>query len=179
MKTITDEEINDKIIDLMELHLLTEAQKIEQMAKWYREQMGEQSVIPKEIDYKMQQGFNAMLDEIIHKHIFPMYGGLMATSIQHFLEKGVVSGSFRTVLRAMLREYGDICEKSVDRKQDDWIDCKERLPENDGVYHVYVNHKVTTALFENGKFRVGRWVIDNITHWQPLPTAPKPKEELK
>lgn len=51
-----------------------------------------------------------------------------------------------------------------------WIDVKKRLPEKDGRYLVVENHMcnwVGVASMRMGKFDT------DITHWRPLPKAPK------
>ena len=49
----------------------------------------------------------ASMDSLINKHIERMWGGLEMASIQHFMDKGKVSGSFYLALKEMMRTaYG-------------------------------------------------------------------------
>lgn len=51
------------------------------------------------------KGNETIWEEMINKHIKPMYGSLEAASIKHFIEKGTVNGSFRLRLIAMMKFY--------------------------------------------------------------------------
>ena len=64
-----------------------------------------------------------------------------------------------------------------------WIDCKDRLPEEDGRYlacteseKVYIATFVTTGTGKRAFLKGDRWQkqSSNITHWQPLPEPPHP-----
>jgi len=56
-----------------------------------------------------------------------------------------------------------------------WIDCKERLPEKEDVYNVYVtNIGVGSLSFINGLWTMPLFkniVIENVSHWMPLPST--------
>lgn len=57
--------------------------------------------------------------------------------------------------------------------QSGWVDCKERLPEENKQYNVAFSNGIVSSChysLTNG------WLYDNrnsITHWQPLPGKPK------
>jgi hypothetical protein len=69
--------------------------------------------IPKEINQKMKEGYTAMLDEIINKHMKKVSQPPFTSSVYYFADSGIVSGSFLTTLRNMLQEFGEITEKSM------------------------------------------------------------------
>ena len=64
------------------------------------------------------------------------------------------------------------------RKQSEWISVDERLPEIPDRVLVYVNasHLSETAI-DTDRISDGRWVRWGtlVTHWMPLPEAPKMK----
>jgi len=63
-------------------------------------------------------------------------------------------------------------------KENNWIDIKDELPEEDGKYIIYDDSykEVYTMEFRNGAFGAvhsGLWETDeDITHWQNLPEPP-------
>ena len=70
--------------------------------------------------------------------------------------------------------------------QPKWISVKERLPDKDGTYLVrWENKSVSDAEYESLYGSFGHWLdfwldkeaewveYDGITHWMPLPEAPK------
>ncbi|WP_410315574.1 DUF551 domain-containing protein [Klebsiella pneumoniae] len=54
-----------------------------------------------------------------------------------------------------------------------WIPVSERMPENDGAYLCWDNRYVTTYAFIFGAWQANQFVAKNITHWMPLPAAPR------
>ena len=52
----------------------------------------------------------------------------------------------------------------------EWINIKDKLPKKDGRYLVYIpNYKwIGVSSLRNGK-----WDDNALTHWMPLPEAPK------
>ncbi|HCM5064214.1 TPA: DUF551 domain-containing protein [Klebsiella pneumoniae] len=54
-----------------------------------------------------------------------------------------------------------------------WIPVSERMPENDGAYLCWDNRYVTTYAFIFGAWQANQFIAKNITHWMPLPSAPK------
>jgi hypothetical protein len=60
----------------------------------------------------------------------------------------------------------------------EWISVKDRLPKNHDSVLVVGNSIRSTALYENGIFYSDfKLPLSNeVTHWQPLPEPPKPKE---
>ena len=83
-------------------------------------------------------------------------------------------------------DYGDIytdysktAEKLIImgyRKQSEWISVEERLPEREGNYLVYT---IRGAVKINGYYTLLQGVAPSfdyyVTHWMPLPEAPKMK----
>lgn len=64
------------------------------------------------------------------------------------------------------------------RENAGWFSLKERLPKNFGEYYVYVkNHRVELACFNGEEWSLtmtdGAGLEGDITHWMPLPPAPK------
>jgi hypothetical protein len=66
-------------------------------------------------------------------------------------------------------------------EQDDWIDCKDRLPEESDRYWCYcqeqndlgLSHFQWNCYFDSiAKIWLDRQEFMSVTHWQPLPTAP-------
>ena len=57
-----------------------------------------------------------------------------------------------------------------------WIPVTERLPEKNGSYLVYIYGEVTEMNCWHGKWhRLGDYT-KAVTHWMPLPSAPKPED---
>ena len=54
-----------------------------------------------------------------------------------------------------------------------WIPVSEQMPENDGAYLCWDNRYVTTYAFIFGAWQANQFVAKNITHWMPLPAAPR------
>lgn len=65
------------------------------------------------------------------------------------------------------------------RKQSEWISIEERLPENEERVLVYINSKLYGKTLDTDRYLrdSGSWARWNnhVTHWQPLPEAPKTK----
>lgn len=69
-------------------------------------------------------------------------------------------------------------------EQDGWIKCSERLPECRGEFSVYevLNNRVQHDYWvpdDCAALGIGFWnhYGTNVTHWMPLPAAPKPDSE--
>lgn len=63
------------------------------------------------------------------------------------------------------------------RKQSEWISVEDKLPnENDRVL-VYVNSERSYTKFDTDRLSGGKWVrwYKDVSHWMPLPEAPKMK----
>lgn len=62
--------------------------------------------------------------------------------------------------------------------EDSWISVKDGLPQEDGYYIVYDGDSVEKSYYD-----AGVWMWENgenmycVTHWQPLPEAPKMEKE--
>jgi len=70
--------------------------------------------------------------------------------------------------------YMDEALKAWNTRADGWISVKERLPEEPRIMVLVANASgVSDALFLSGKFHIIGEVLDDITHWMPLPKAPK------
>lgn len=73
---------------------------------------------------------------------------------------------------AYMREY-------YHKKKKQWIPVTERLPEKDGIYLTFNKKKQ----YEFHTFQVEKrmwpaiWAADGVTHWMPLPDAPKEDAE--
>ena len=71
-------------------------------------------------------------------------------------------------------------EEAGYRKQE-WISVDERLPEEDTRVLVYLNIPKTDAntytFFDTDRILIGKWIRWNkfVSHWMPLPEAPKMK----
>ena len=61
----------------------------------------------------------------------------------------------------------------------EWISVEDRLPENETQCIGYFNHKwqvdfrVNEVWFTNNRWYWDLDLIENITHWMPLPEPPK------
>ena len=71
-------------------------------------------------------------------------------------------------------------EKGYEAGKPKWIPVGERLPEEDeGVVLVY-SGEVEPAVISGDIFleydKYEGWVINNVTHWMPLPEPPKEEE---
>jgi len=60
-------------------------------------------------------------------------------------------------------------------KSDGWIKCSERMPQNNEQVLTWNGQYKATDLFLAGGFMCNKPKI--ITHWMPLPAAPKPESE--
>ena len=76
-----------------------------------------------------------------------------------------------------LEDILDILEEERDRGE--WISCDERLPEEPATYLVAFEPTVISTPFFNGSFygnnptEPGLMKLKLVTHWQPLPKAPR------
>jgi len=72
----------------------------------------------------------------------------------------------------------DVAEALVNagyRKQE-WISVEDRLPENDNRVLVYMHeNRMSYTKIDTDRIVSGKWVRwgDTVTHWMPLPDAPK------
>ena len=60
----------------------------------------------------------------------------------------------------------------------EWISVKDRLPEKDGRYLAITKHykqPVIAQYTKNEKYP-WNWLMNNVTHWMPLPEPPKEAE---
>lgn len=76
------------------------------------------------------------------------------------------------VLKGVLKEstFPNLSERPY------WIDVKDRLPKNDGLYIVYRKDKKQDGLeFEFFYNRLGRFMNTHnpVTHWMPIPSKPE------
>lgn len=73
----------------------------------------------------IEKGVNAMYDEMIDKHIGILHQQPFTSSVQYFIEKGVISGSFLTQLRNLLKENSEICftvqKKYANQHLREWV----------------------------------------------------------
>lgn len=60
-------------------------------------------------------------------------------------------------------------------EQDGWIKCSERMPQNNEQVLTWNGQYKATDLFLAGCFLCNKPKL--ITHWMPLPAAPKPESE--
>lgn len=57
-----------------------------------------------------------------------------------------------------------------------WIKCSERLPEEEGIYHIIHSHKNGIQVMGRAKFDGKKWDIHpeielmfgSLTHWMPI-----------
>lgn len=126
-------------------------------------------------------------EEIIKKHLFPMFGSLEFASIDYFKETGTINGSFSLRLNAMLKDYGrQQFEKG--QQESKWIPVEERLPDKKIFVLIGWKDDVTCKICfidEDGRWRTDKGEIVALyllpDFWQPLPPSPvtegKEKEE--
>ena len=85
------------------------------------------------------------------------------------------------------KRYAELLEKTeeelyADRVKSEWISVDERLPEREGKYLVYT-YKGAIKFGEYRSYLVGEGKLCEpqfdyyVTHWMPLPEAPKGGEE--
>ena len=73
-------------------------------------------------------------------------------------------------------EICKICEFTYfkDRKQSEWISVEERLPEESAWYLVnIINHFGLDVVTFTHYTKGFGWGVTDVTHWMPLPEAPK------
>lgn len=114
-----------------------------------------------------------------------------------------ISAEARKYGRAIadLIELNDPCRYRIQAAEEDgfrqgvkwaqqalWVKCSERLPSSDEEVLVFYKHRCTHDgqiydMVEQGRYSdvLDHWIQlqgENVTHWMPLPTAPKeePKE---
>ena len=59
-----------------------------------------------------------------------------------------------------------------------WIACSERLPEHNGYYLAFYGEQwIDITFFVKGVFVIKdlNLIVNNVTHWQPLPQPPSDK----
>jgi len=68
--------------------------------------------------------------------------------------------------------YESIAKVLMRFKEDGWIKCSDRQPDETGKYWVY---RESDGKQHREKFNGSGWSTNHnvITHWQPLPKAPK------
>lgn len=57
-----------------------------------------------------------------------------------------------------------------------WIKCSDKLPEErDGFFVVTNGYKLFIATYGEGRwsYEDEGWILDDVTHWMPLPELPK------
>ena len=66
---------------------------------------------------------------------------------------------------------------NADYRKQEWISVDERLPEEDVRVLVYINSERIYTKLDTDRMVDGEWVrwSKDITHWMPLPEAPKMK----
>ncbi len=69
--------------------------------------------------------------------------------------------------------------------KDNWVDTKDKMPEFDGQYHVFIKSPQQCGNIWEYQSIIGcdnnRWTLredETVTHWQPLPEPPK-KESIE
>lgn len=81
-------------------------------------------------------------------------------------------------------EYNALIETALPAKQvpDGWIKCSERMPAEGGRYWCYVEEQNSLGKSHyqwNCSWNDNEWSDDaltgTVTHWMPLPAAPKPE----
>lgn len=74
-------------------------------------------------------------------------------------------------------KYAERAVEAGYRKQSGWISVDERLPEYDERVLVYLDSKRSYTKIDTDRIVRGRGVRwgNDITHWMPLPEAPKMK----
>lgn len=72
-------------------------------------------------------------EEIINKHLSPMWGSLEFAAIDYFKETGTINASFLQRLKEMLKEHGDQRYEEGKADAQAWIPVEERLPEKPGL----------------------------------------------
>ena len=75
-----------------------------------------------------------------------------------------------------VKEQAEALYNAGYRKQE-WISVDERLPEEDVRVLVYINSERSYTKIDTDRMVDGEWVrwSKDITHWMPLPEAPKMK----
>lgn len=91
-------------------------------------------------------------------------------------------------LEGELIKYSDLDEWSTRTPQSEWVSVDDRLPTEEEEYLIWPHHKYAgvMAMFypysDHGGHRKNTFEIESdygevsqidVTHWQPLPTAPK------
>lgn len=103
----------------------------------------------------------------------------MAKVLKDYTKKNNIMAS-----HVILDDYAEELYKAGFSKQE-WISVNERLPEENGRYLVFI--KVSHQLFENlnavGLINYNKndgfilySITETVTHWMPLPEAPKMKD---
>lgn len=77
--------------------------------------------------------------------------------------------------------YDDaVAEYNKLKEQTTWISVKDRLPENDVRVLVYTELKNTLVarrvLPEIWEDDYGYWIVEDVTHWKPLPDPPESED---
>jgi hypothetical protein len=75
----------------------------------------------------------------------------------------------------VVRQECEVLYKAGYRKQSEWISVEDRLPEIEGKYLVFTNkggYIFACYYYKTNSFGFEHW---DVTHWMPLPEAPKMK----
>lgn len=74
---------------------------------------------------------------------------------------------------AMLKAQPQNAPQNIPEIIPGWIPVSERMPESNGVYFGWDGKRVLEVYFFFGGFSANQFIHGEITHWMPLPAAPK------
>lgn len=55
----------------------------------------------------------------------------------------------------------------------EWIFCKEREPEKEGIYIITIFLSTGSPFVTAGLYRYGEWDVKDVDAWMPFPEPPK------